>query len=231
MCEFLRLEAEETRTKIKSMGSLGGETRPHGNVGAVRRTFLIAVVMMLGAAAPALAHGALESSTPPPGAKVGRVPSRVVLEFSLAVTKNSAVKVIDGCGKQVASHVAVHGSKITAHLELAEPGRWKVLYNATVAADGDRIADRFGFKVSGRPRCKSRGANERGETDPDDEETTGNAAPPARPATGRAAGGEGFPVVALLAATAAVALLGVAASRIVVPPKPPGRGAEAGPGT
>jgi copper resistance protein C len=203
---------------------------PAVNVGAVRRTFLIAVVLVLSSATPALAHGALESSTPAPGAKVGRVPSRVVLEFSVAVTKTSAVKVIDGCGKQVAGHVAVHGSKVTAHLGLAEPGRWKVFYNATVAADGDRIADRFGFKVSGRPRCKSRGANESGETHPDHEVTTGNAAPPARPVASPAADGEGFPVVALLAATAAVAGLGIAASRIVAPPKPPGRGAEAGPG-
>ena len=115
---------------------------------------LLLSVLTLGllvlAAGPALAHGALVDGSPGPGDDVATGASSIELEFSsVATDSNPLVAVLDPDDDPVAVGIAVTSGDATvcARVDPLEPGVYTIDYSVA-SGDGHRQAGRYQFEVS-----------------------------------------------------------------------------------
>ena len=150
------------------------------------------MVVLALVAGPAAAHGEKVKTDPPEGAGLKSPPGSVSVTLSEAPTPQAKLRVVDGCGRQVARSVAVQGSDIVAAIPNAEPGHWKASFRAISSVDKHESGDTWHFAVGGKKDCSKDDSS--GEEDPADDdqiapgtEATGDTAP--------ADAGSGFPVI------------------------------------
>ncbi len=152
------------------------------------------ILAALGYATPAGAHAERSASSPREGATIAAAPEVLRVTFTEPPTGDAAVRVLDGCGRDVVEDVEVQNFEIAARLAAGQPGSWTVHTNVISIVDGHNTRDRWTFGVRGPADCSS--------PDPPD----GDAA---RDQPDDAGGGSALPLVLLGAA--AVALIAVAA--------------------
>lgn len=128
---------------------------------------LAAAILCLGAGA-ALAHGETVKTDPKKNAVESQVPGLVSVDLTEAPTEDSLMKVTDGCNRNVASHITIEGKKMIAHLDRAQPGKWKASYQIISAVDGHPTESTWSFTVAGDADCS--------EDDGDDSESPGETA-------------------------------------------------------
>ncbi|MER6945458.1 copper resistance protein CopC [Nonomuraea sp. NPDC000554] len=112
-------------------------------------TALLAALLVLGTAGPALAHDSLKSSDPAKGATVGSL-DRVRLEFSSKVRMPFVI--VRGAGDQTEHQLgrpALDGAVVTQDLKGELPsGKYTIAYRV-VSSDGHPIEGEIPFKVEG----------------------------------------------------------------------------------
>lgn len=184
---------------------------------AVGSVVLAAALLCLGASA-ALGHGETVKTDPKKNATVAAVPQTVAVDLSEPPTNGSLFKVTDGCARNVAAHVTVEGNKLVAHIDGAQPGKWKAAYQIVSAADGHPSDGSWTFTVEGVADCDSDGDESATGTPAPTESSTGDAGDVSVPEddTERVAGTPAsdsddgsFPVIPVV--IGAIALLGAAA--------------------
>ena len=117
---------------------------------AVRRlpaVVALALVVLVGSAAPAAAHASLESTDPAAGAVLDGSPDAISLRFSEPVeVQAGAVRVFDGRGERV-DDGAVERDGTTVRLPVdLDDGGYVVTYRV-VSVDGHPISGGFTFRV------------------------------------------------------------------------------------
>ena len=125
------------------------------------RVFVAVVLLgLLVPASPAFAHSEVTGSKPADGAELDLVPTAVVIDFSEGPTTDSEVRVLDGCGDNLAQEVSISGETVTVPLSEGQPGEWRVRYLAISAVDGHESEAGYGFRVAGTPECTATGADD-----------------------------------------------------------------------
>ncbi|ABM10645.1 putative copper resistance protein (CopC) (plasmid) [Paenarthrobacter aurescens TC1] len=118
----------------------------------VRLAFAAALLIPAFAAAPAMAHDALESTTPAKDTTVTTAPGVVSLTLSeppmdTAQLKLSVITVTDETGKTLSDgNVSVDGPTISTAIAGGSNGAYKVLWR-TVSSDGHPIEGSYAFTV------------------------------------------------------------------------------------
>ncbi len=112
----------------------------------------IALLALLGTAAPAAAHAFLADATPAVGSTVAAAPVAVAIHFTEQIEPAfSTVAVTDAAGHRVddgSLHVAGDdASRVTAALKPAAPGTYTVEWHVT-SVDTHRTEGRFTFTVA-----------------------------------------------------------------------------------
>ena len=176
----------------------------------MRRACICAVAvvwLILGAlAGAAVAHGGLQASTPQDGARVKTVPSRVTMTFSEVPSKDSVMKVVDGCRRDVVASTSVGGNQLVGAIGDAQPGNWKATYRVISAEDGHLTRGKLSFTVAGKKDC-----NPEEEEEPSDE--------PSDPGDGGTAtptpdDDSSFPVVPVAVGAAGLVIVGLVVRRV-----------------
>ena len=111
-----------------------------------------AVLWLVGAAAPALAHATLENTTPQQGSQVSSSPASVSLHFSEGVGINSrSLEVLDPSGHRVdrgnPHHPAGESSMVTVDLPPGLPRASYAVVWHVVSADSHPVGGTFSFGV------------------------------------------------------------------------------------
>lgn len=165
--------------------------------------FAVSAAFIVAVAGTAHGHGDLRSTIPKSGATVRSVPSHIAVQFTEPPTKQSKVKVADGCGRNVTESVAVQGDTTHIQLAAAQPGTFRVSYNIVSEVDGHPSQGSYKFKVQGKRDCSSRPSPPagEGENQDDGESRAGGQEPEADSSS---------TVWFILVPTATVALLGIA---------------------
>ena len=117
------------------------------------RVIAAAGTVLVLAAAPAQAHAERSASTPREGERVAAAPQSLRVTFTEPPTGDAAVEVVDGCGRNVVTGVAVQNFEITATLAEGQPGRWTVNTNVISAVDAHNTRDGWTFTVRGEADC------------------------------------------------------------------------------
>ncbi|AFR31248.1 copper resistance CopC family protein [Arthrobacter sp. Rue61a] len=118
----------------------------------IRLALAAAILIPAFAAAPAMAHDALESTTPAKDTTVTTAPGRVSLTLSeppmdTAQLKLSVITVTDETGKTLSDGtVTVEGPTISTAITGGANGAYKVLWR-TVSSDGHPIEGNYSFTV------------------------------------------------------------------------------------
>ncbi|HYN37087.1 MAG TPA: copper resistance CopC family protein [Actinomycetota bacterium] len=169
----------------------------------VKRMVLAALLIVALGQTTALAHGDLASAIPEPDTELGKPPSHIIINFTEPPTKNSVVKVKDGCGVEITD--SVDFSDGTAHVftDKGEPGDWKVSYEVVSAQDGHKTEGSYGFKILGKKDCSTGGG-------------IGDDLPKANDGggSGNLDDGSSFPVVPVVLGGAGVIALALVARRL-----------------
>jgi methionine-rich copper-binding protein CopC len=174
----------------------------------------VALISLLGAA-PALAHGDLDGTTPSAGATVKKAPDHIVVNFTETPTKATRVAVTDGCDFGIVTDTYTTGRAYHVLLDPGHPGQWTVDYKVLSAEDGHTSDGSYNFSVRGAAGdCSApfEAAGGGGGTDDPDEppgddpgdDDEGSAAP----GTGPAGDDPSFPMVPVVLGS--VAVLGLA---------------------
>lgn len=178
-------------------------------------SLLAAIVATLAAAAiglatPAGAHGGLQESTPAADARVKRVPGRVSMTFDEVPSKDSVMKVVDGCRRNVVRSTSVEGNALVGALAAGQPGKWKASYRVISAEDGHLTKGKYSFTVGGERDCTPEDGGGEGNGNGSDDP---GAASPGDP--GGAAGDESeFPVVPVALGAAGLLVVGLVVRRV-----------------
>jgi len=139
---------------------------------------LLPVLLLVLMAPPtALAHGVFTASSPEKGGRVRQVPEVVRVTLTEAPAQGSTMRVVDGCGRNVAAAVSLEGPELVAAVggEIQpEPGAWKVAFRSISSVDGHTARGSFGFKVAGQRDC----ARQEGPTDEESESPETSSQPP-----------------------------------------------------
>jgi methionine-rich copper-binding protein CopC len=146
-------------------------------------------------------HGGLQTSDPTDGARLSKAPRRVTMTFSEAPTRDSVVKVLDGCKRDVVASTSVAGDGLVAALARAQPGKWTASYRVISAEDGHLTRGKLRFTVEGTKDC-----NPAEDGRPSDEGGGGGAVP--------GDDGETFPVVPVAVGAAGLVLIGLLVRRV-----------------
>lgn len=152
---------------------------------------------------PALAHAEKAVLDPQEGSRVERAPAEVTISFTEPPTTDARVVVVDGCGNQVQTAVAVSNREAVATIAAgAQPGRWRVAWDVISAVDGHATKGQARFTVAGEPDCSAQSPAP-AQTQPEPDQTRAAPAPPAGdeggfPLVPLALGGAGIVAVALL---------------------------------
>lgn len=115
---------------------------------------LAAIVLLLGAA-PALAHAERSASAPEPNERLKEPPAEISVTFTEPPIADADFKVFDGCTNDVVDQLDVQGMDITAALAEGQPGKWKVAFHVVSGIDGHATKDSFGFTVQGPKDCQA----------------------------------------------------------------------------
>ncbi|HEX2195446.1 MAG TPA: copper resistance CopC family protein [Actinomycetota bacterium] len=142
------------------------------------RVIAAAGTVLVLAAAPAQAHAERSASTPAEGARVGAAPETLQITFTEPPTGDAVAEVVDGCGRDVVTDVAVENLEMTATLGEGQPGRWTVNTNVISAVDGHNTRDRWTFTVRGEADCSAPESATPGGAAGDEEEEDGGSALP-----------------------------------------------------
>lgn len=170
-----------------------------------RSVFLFAVICAVLIPGTAAAHGDMEETFPKDGATLKKPADHVMITFSEAPTKNTSVRVIDGCGVDVVDETYITDKTLHVLLTEGQPGSWLAAYRVISAEDGHKTAGNFSFTVKGVADC-SEEEPEPGETIAPDPPSEEQAAPDTSDTSDE---GSSIPIVALLVGGAA--LVGIAA--------------------
>jgi methionine-rich copper-binding protein CopC len=119
---------------------------------------------------PAAAHGLLKDANPAPDVGLKRVPKAVSVTLTQPPMPNGELTVRDGCGRVVSQDSNVDGDTITAEMDSAQPGRWRVRFDFVSATDGHRYGSSYSFTVKGERNCAQ---EDDGEVEDDGEEEEG----------------------------------------------------------
>jgi methionine-rich copper-binding protein CopC len=169
--------------------------------------FLVAIAALwLLAPATASAHGGLEESDPAANARLKQPPGRVTMAFSELPSKDSVMKVVDGCKRDVVLNTAVAGSDLVSAVDDGEPGTWKASYRVISAEDGHLTKGSFTFTVAGKKDCS-----------PDDGGKDGGdatEAAPEPPAGPTGDDGGSVPVVPIALGATGLVVIGVVVRRV-----------------
>ena len=173
------------------------------------RLAAVVVLLALVAPGPALAHGELLSTKPEKNSTVAKPPGHLIIEFTEAPTKQSLVKVRDGCGDEVVDQLAFEDRKAHVFLTKAQPGKWKVSYDVVSAVDGHPSKGSYALTVEGKADCSSP------KGDPKDDSGNGGTGP----GPGAAGDPEGsdessFPVVPVVIGTLALVAVALIVRRL-----------------
>ena len=163
--------------------------------------------MVLLLAPSAVAHGGLQASTPEDGARVNETPRRVTMTFSEAPARDSVVKVVDGCKRDVVVSSSPAGNDLVAAIGDAQPGRWKARYSVISAEDGHLTRGTLRFTVAGAKDCDPDDGGSGAPTDPDSDGDGGTGLPPGDDR-------DGFPVVPVAVGAAGLVLVGLVVRRV-----------------
>jgi len=120
---------------------------------ASKACLLSAIVALSLMPLPAAAHGLLKDANPAPDVGVGRVPKAVSVTLTQPPMPNGELTVRDGCGRVVSQDSNVDGDTITADVDSAQPGRWRVRFDFVSATDGHRYGSSYSFTVKGERDC------------------------------------------------------------------------------
>lgn len=176
----------------------------------MNRFFIRAVLtatLLFVAAGTASAHGGLGASTPEDGARLGKPPRRVSMTFSEAPTKDSVLKVVDGCRRDVVTATSVDGDELTGAIGDAQPGRWKASYRVISAEDGHLTKGTLSFTVGGKKDCNPDEADGTTPPEPPGEgDGGGSTAPPGEDGS--------FPVVPVAVGAAGLVIVGLVVRRV-----------------
>ena len=104
-------------------------------------------------AAPALAHGDIESTRPQPEQVRKKGPSHVMVTFTEAPTEDGRMTVTDGCNENVKREQYVEGRTMHVLLKKGQPGTWNVSYAVISAVDGHKTNGKYSFTVKGETDC------------------------------------------------------------------------------
>jgi len=116
---------------------------------AVLAALLACASLSLARPAPASAHAFLISSNPQPGARLGRAPKQLTMDFSEAVV-SSAVRISahNGAGARIPlPHPAAHGRVVVQPLPRALRGVYVVSWQVVSADDGHLTDGELAFAV------------------------------------------------------------------------------------
>jgi methionine-rich copper-binding protein CopC len=182
-------------------------------------TALFAFGLVASWAAPAGAHGILQSAEPAPDSTAKHVPHEIVTELTEAPVQDGRFVVKDGCDRTVNDGFEVDGETITAAVADAQPGPWTVRFDFISKVDGHRYAQSYSFKVAGKKDCKAdelaggdsddAADDDAGTATADDDHSDGGDHAGGPTDAGEPASDEGsFPIVPV--ALGSVALVGVA---------------------
>lgn len=120
----------------------------------MKRVWIAALSLVLGSAAPALAHAAYESSDPDDGSSVSSPPSRVIADFTEPLTEGSMLAVYDSCGRQVDNRDSLVASdRLTVTMSGRYRGVYSVSFNVVSAVDSHNTKGTFTFTVTGGAPC------------------------------------------------------------------------------
>lgn len=118
-----------------------------------KRRSLLAALMIVVDAAPALAHAERVASVPKEGARLASPPASMRIDFSEPPIGEAMFEVIDGCERNVVQDLEVQNLEITAKLASGQPGTWKVRTRVVSGVDGHATSDRWTFSVKGKADC------------------------------------------------------------------------------
>ncbi|MGH2776322.1 MAG: copper resistance CopC family protein [Actinomycetota bacterium] len=152
---------------------------------------------------PAAAHGLLKEANPAPDVRVQRVPKAVSVTLTQPPMPNGELTVRDGCGRVVSQVSNVDGDTITAEMDAAQPGGWRVRFDFVSATDGHRYGSSYSFTVKGERNCAQEddGEEEEGEGEmASDDRSDDDMASSSQ--SGGHSDGQSVPVGALVAASA-----------------------------
>ena len=167
------------------------------------------VLLMLGPGA-ASAHGDLGTTIPAAGSRLGKPPDHLIINFTEPPTKNSVVKVKDGCANNITDSVSFSDKVAHVFTDEGQPGKWKVSYEVVSAADGHKSDGGYGFTVSGKKDCPP-------EEEPTNEDKNGGngSGPGTQAKDGNGGDDEGsFPVIPVVIGGAGVIALALVARRL-----------------
>jgi methionine-rich copper-binding protein CopC len=169
---------------------------------------LLAAFLLLVVAGTALAHGGLEGSDPEEGARLDKPPRRVTMAFSEIPARDSVLKVIDGCKRNVVTGTSVVGSDLVGEVGDAQPGAWKASYRVISAEDGHLTRGTLSFTVKGKKDCNpdDDGGKGKPSEEPTDSGDGGTATPPGDD-------GGSFPVVPVAVGAAGLVIVGLVVRR------------------
>ena len=171
-----------------------------------RRILPVAFVLLVLGSGAASAHGDLGSTTPAAGSKLGKPPDHLIINFTEPPTKNSVVKVKDGCGNSITDSVSFSDKVAHVFTDEGQPGKWKVSYEVVSAADGHKSDGGYGFIVTGKKDCSA-------EEEPKNEEGGSGPGPQAKDGNGRDDDGS-FPAIPVAIGGAGVIALALVARRL-----------------
>ena len=134
-------------------GEIGRSLRVRACAIARKACLLLAGVALGLMPLPAAAHGLLKEASPAPDASVRRVPNAVSVTLTQPPMPNGKLTVRDGCGRVVSNDSNVDGDTITADVDSAQPGRWRVRFDFVSATDGHRYGSSYSFTIKGERDC------------------------------------------------------------------------------
>ncbi|HJR45461.1 MAG TPA: copper resistance CopC family protein [Actinomycetota bacterium] len=166
-----------------------------------RRLAGLIAAALAASAAPAWAHGDIQSASPEEGARVRRPPREVALVLAEPAASGSSLVVVDGCKEEVSGEPVADGERYSVAIEGGRPGRWSVRLRSISSVDGHLVRAGYSFTLAGKKDCSSEPTPEPDETD---DANTSSRPPIANPDDD----GTSFPVVPFALGT--VALIGLA---------------------
>lgn len=126
-------------------------------------------------AAPAWAHGVIESAHPAQGSTVAEPPRELSVHLAEPAAPGSTLVVTDGCGERVGDEGRIEGQMFTLPIQDGRPGRWNVKVRSISSVDGHLVRESFSFKVRGKKDCSP---EESPSNNDDDEVELGAPQPP-----------------------------------------------------
>jgi len=160
---------------------------------------------------PAAAHGLLKEASPAPDVSVRRVPNAVSVTLTQPPMPNGKLTVRDGCGRVVSNDSNVDGDTITADVDSAQPGRWRVRFDFVSATDGHRYGSSYSFTIKGERDCdqEEEGEEEEGRMGSGDRSGDDDMASSSQ--SDEHSDGQSVPVAGLVAASAIALATGLIA--------------------